>query len=440
MRGLLPDPAPWRSSHDFRLMWCAGAITVFGSFLTFVALPLQLKELTGSTLAVGALGAVELVPLIVFGLYGGALADAMDRRRLILWTESALGAIAVVLLLNSLLPHPLVWPLYATAAVSSALTGLQRPALDAIVPRIVPHDQLAAAAALNALRWQIGAVAGPALAGGLLAYAGLTWAYAIDAATYGISVLLAVRLAPQPAAHEARKPSLRGIAEGARYAWSRKELLGTYAIDLTAMLFAFPLAVFPFLAEDLHAPWALGLMYAALPAGSLVVSLTSGWTSRVHRQGRAIALAAAGWGLAITVAGLLHDVWLVLLCLTLAGCCDMISGIFRSALWNQTIPDELRGRLAGIELLSYSAGPQLGQVRAGGMAALTGVRASVSAGGLLCFAGVALLALGLPKLMAYDSRTDEHARRMRERRAAGSGRGDRDGAAPQDPDAAPAVA
>ncbi|UEG91169.1 MFS transporter [Streptomyces lydicus] len=440
LRALLPDPAPWRSSHDFRLMWCAGAITVFGSFLTFVALPLQLKELTGSTLAVGALGAVELVPLIVFGLYGGALADAMDRRRLILWTESALGVIAVVLLLNSLLPHPFVWPLYATAAVSSALTGLQRPALDAIVPRIVPHDQLAAAAALNALRWQIGAVAGPALAGGLLAYAGLTWAYAIDAATYGISVLLAVRLAPQPAAHEARKPSLRGIAEGARYAWSRKELLGTYAIDLTAMLFAFPLAVFPFLAEDLHAPWALGLMYAALPAGSLVVSLTSGWTSRVHRQGRAIALAAAGWGLAITAAGLLHDVWLVLLCLTLAGSCDMISGIFRSALWNQTIPDELRGRLAGIELLSYSAGPQLGQVRAGGMAALTGVRASVSAGGLLCFAGVALLALGLPKLMAYDSRTDEHARRMRERRAAGSGRGDRDGAAPRDPGAAPAVA
>lgn len=324
--------------------------------------------------------------------------------------------------------------------MSSALTGLQRPALDAIVPRIVPHDQLAAAAALNALRWQIGAVAGPALAGGLLAYAGLTWAYAIDAATYGISVLLAVRLAPQPAAHEARKPSLRGIAEGARYAWSRKELLGTYAIDLTAMLFAFPLAVFPFLAEDLHAPWALGLMYAALPAGSLVVSLTSGWTSRVHRQGRAIALAAAGWGLAVTAAGLLQDVWLVLLCLTLAGSCDMISGIFRSALWNQTIPDELRGRLAGIELLSYSAGPQLGQVRAGGMAALTGVRASVAAGGLLCFAGVALLALGLPKLMAYDSRTDEHARRMRERRAAGSGRGDRDGAAPQDPDAAPAVA
>ncbi|MEU9119318.1 MFS transporter [Streptomyces sp. NPDC048506] len=445
MTALLPDPAPWRSSRDFQLMWCAGAITVFGSFLTFVALPLQLKELTGSTLAVGALGAVELVPLVVFGLYGGALADAVDRRRLIVGSELALGLIAALLLLNSLLPHPLVWPLYASAAASSALTGLQRPALDAVVPRIVPHDQLAAAAALNSLRWQIGAIAGPALAGGLLAYTGTAWAYALDAATYAVSVLLSWRLAPQPAAHDAEKPSLRGIAAGARYAWSRKELLGTYAIDLTAMLFAFPMAVFPFLADDLHAPWAVGLMYAALPAGSLLVSLTSGWTSRVHRQGRAIALAAAGWGLAITAAGRLHDVWLVLLCLTLAGSCDMISGIFRSALWNQTIPDELRGRLAGIELLSYATGPQLGQVRAGGMAALMGVRASVSVGGLLCFAGVTLVALGLPKLRAYDSRTDEHARRMRERRAAasagdaGSARdaGTGPGRSGQDADAAP---
>ncbi|UZJ31641.1 MFS transporter [Streptomyces endophytica] len=418
LASLLPDLAPWRSSRDFRLMWCAGAITVFGSFLTFVALPLQLKQLTGSTVAVGALGAVELVPLIVFGLYGGALADAVDRRRLIVWTEAALGLIAVGLLVNSLLPDPAVWPLYVSAAVSSALTGLQRPALDAIVPRIVGHDQLAAAAALNALRWQVGAIAGPALAGGLLAWAGPSWAYGVDAATYVGSLLLSVRLAPSPAAHDAEKPSLRAIAEGARYAWSRKELLGTYAIDLTAMLFAFPLAIFPFLADELHAPWALGLMYAALPAGSCLVSLTSGWTSRIHRQGRAIALAAAGWALAVAAAGQARTIWLVLLCLTLAGSCDMISGIFRSALWNQTIPDELRGRLAGIELLSYSAGPQLGQVRVGGMAALTGVRASVSLGGLLCFAGVGLLVLGLPKLMAYDARTDEHARRMRERRAA----------------------
>ncbi|MFH8572347.1 MFS transporter [Streptomyces sp. NPDC017993] len=418
-------------------MWWAGAITVFGSFLTFVAVPLQLKELTGSTLAVGALGAVEIVPLTVCGLYGGALADSVDRRLLIVRTEIALGALAVLLLLNSLLADPMVWPLYVITAASSALTGLQRPALDAIVPRIVAPDQLAAAAALNALRRQVGAIAGPALAGGLVAYAGVRWAYGIDVVTYAASVLLGLRLRPSPASHDARKPSLRGIAEGARYAWSRKELLGTYAVDLTAMVFAFPLAIFPFLADDLDAPWALGLMYAALPAGSLLVSLTSGWTSRVQRQGRAVALAAAGWGLAITAAGQMHDVRLVLLFLVLAGSFDMISGIFRSAMWNQTIPDELRGRLAGIELLSYSVGPQLGQVRVGGMAALTTVRTSVWAGGVLCFVAVGLLALALPTLMAYDARTDVHARRMRERRAAGDGAPARAGAQDPDPDPAP---
>ncbi|MDJ0346404.1 MFS transporter [Streptomyces sp. H10-C2] len=413
LRALLPDLAPWRSSRDFRLMWMAGVVTVFGSFLTFVALPVQIKELTGSAVAVGAIGAVELVPLIVFGLYGGALADAMDRRKLILYSEAALGLLSAVLLANTLLPHPMVWPLYVVAALSSALTGLQRPALDAIVPRIVAHDQLSAAASLNALRWQVGAIAGPSLAGVLIAFAGLSWAYAIDIGTFVISVALAMGLRPSPAAHDADKPSLRGIAEGARYAWSRKELLGTYTIDMAAMFFAFPTAIFPFLADDLHAPWALGLMYAAGSVGSLAVSMTSGWTSRIHRHGRMVVVSAVGWGLAMAAAGWMGEIWLVLLFLAVAGGCDMISGIGRSTMWNQTIPDELRGRLAGIELLSYSVGPQLGQVRAGGVAALTSARTSVWSGGVACVAAVGLLALALPKLMSYDARTNVHAVRRR---------------------------
>lgn len=417
LRALLPDLAPWRSSRDFRLMWMAGVVTTFGSFLTFVALPVQIKELTGSAVAVGAIGAVELVPLIVFGLYGGALADAMDRRKLILYSEAALGLLSALLLANTLLPHPMVWPLYVVAAMSSALTGLQRPALDSIVPRIVAHDQLSAAASLNALRWQVGAIAGPSLAGVLIAFAGLSWAYAIDIGTFAVSVGLAVGLRPSPAAHDADKPSLRGIAEGARYAWSRKELLGTYAIDMAAMFFAFPTAIFPFLADDLHAPWALGLMYAAGSVGSLVVSMTSGWTSRIHRHGRLVVISAIGWGLAMAVAGWLGNIWLVLLMLAVAGGCDMVSALGRMTMWNQTIPDELRGRLAGIELLSYSVGPQLGQVRAGGMAALTSARASVWSGGVACVAAVGLLALALPKLMSYDARTNEHAVRMRKARA-----------------------
>ncbi|MFD6306950.1 MFS transporter, partial [Streptomyces sp. NPDC060223] len=224
-----------------------------------------------------------------------------------------------------------------------------------------------------------------------------------------------------PAAHEAAKPSLRSIAEGARYAWSRKELLGTYAIDLAAMFFAMPLALLPFLADELGAPWSLGLMYAALPAGALLVTLTSGWSSGIHRHGRMVVLAAVGWGFAISAAGVVGNVWLVLLFLVLGGAFDMVSGIFRAAMWNQTIPDELRGRLAGIELLSYSAGPQLGQVRAGGMAAWTSVRTSIWAGGLLCVGAVGLLALCLPKLMTYDVRTNPHAVRMRGARRAVSG-------------------
>jgi MFS family permease len=403
-------------------MWLAGVVTVFGSFLTYVAVPVQIKELTGSTLAVGAIGLVELVPLIVFGLYGGALADSVDRRKLIVYTEVALGLLSVLLLANTLVPHPAVWPLYVVAALTSALTGLQRPALDAIVPRVVPHEQLSAAAALNAVRWQVGAIAGPSLAGVLIAFAGLEWAYALDAVSFAISVGLGLGLRPSPAAHDAAKPSLRSIWEGGRYAWSRKELLGTYAIDLAAMFFAFPTAVFPFLADDLKAPWSLGLMYAAGTVGSLAVSLTSGWSSRVHRHGRMIVCAALAWGAAMAVAGWMDNVWLVLFFLAVAGGCDMISGIFRSTIWNQTIPDELRGRLAGIELLSFSVGPTLGQVRAGGMAALTGVRVSVWSGGLACIAAVGLLAGGLPKLMSYDARTDEHARALRESAGAAGAR------------------
>ncbi|MGW7300997.1 MFS transporter [Streptomyces sp. NPDC054829] len=418
MASLLPDLTPWRASAEFRRLWLSGLVSNFGSFLTFVALPVQIKELTGSAAAVGAIGAVELVPLVVFGLYGGALADALDKRGLIVWTEAGQGVLSAALLVNALMPEPAVWPLYVVAALSSALVSVQRPALDSLWPRIVKHEHLPAAASLNSLRWTVGGVAGPAVAGLVVAYAGLGWAYAADLLTFVVSVVLILPLAPSPPSHEAAKPSLAAIWEGARYAWNRKELLGTYAIDLAAMFLAMPLALLPFLADELDAEWSLGLMYAAVPFGSLLVSVSSGWTGRVHRHGRMVVLAAALWGVAIAGAGMVGDVWLVLLFLTVAGGCDMVSGIYRGILWNQTIPDELRGRLAGIELLSYSVGPTLGQVRAGGFAAWWGVRASVWSGGLLCAGAIGLLALCLPKLMTYDARTSEHARSVRAQREA----------------------
>lgn len=255
---LLPDLSPWRSSAGFRLLWIQGLVTYFGSFMALIALPLQIKDLTGSPLAVGAMGAVELVPLVVFGLYGGALADSADRRKVILGTEAGLGLLAVVLLANALAPDPALWPLYVVAGGVSALAGLQRPALDSLMARIVPHEQQTAAAALNSLRWQVGAIAGPSLAGLVVAYAGHAIAYGVTVVTFGLSVVLCLRLTAAPPARDARKPSLRGIAEGARYAWSRPVLLGTYAIDMAAMFFAFPNTIFPFLADELDAQWSLG--------------------------------------------------------------------------------------------------------------------------------------------------------------------------------------
>jgi MFS family permease len=422
VRRLVPqlgmDLSPWTSSRDFRLLWSSGTITVFGSFLTLIAVPLQLKQLTGSSFAVGLIGAVELVPLIVCGLWGGALADALDRRKLVLSSEIAQGACAAALLGNALLPHPAVWPLYLVAALSSAFGAIQRPSLDALTPQIVSHDQLTAAASLNSLRWNVGAIAGPALAGVIATTAGVSAAYAIDLATFAASVLLLQRLRPVPPSAGAEKPSVRGIVEGLRYARSRPELLGTYAVDMAAMLLAMPTTLFPFLADRLHADWALGLMYAAFAVGALVVTVTNRWASRVQRHGRMVVWAAMGWGVAIAGAGLSTNVWLVLLCLVAAGSADMISGLFRSTMWNGTIPDELRGRLAGVELLSYSVGPELGQVRSGGMAALVGVRGSIWIGGLACVVGVGALALALPALMRYDARSNPHALALRARREA----------------------
>lgn len=415
------DLSPWRGSRDFRLLWSAGAITIVGSYLTLVAVPLQLKQLTGSSLAVGLIGAVELVPLIVCGLWGGALADALDRRRLVLHNEVAQGVCAALLLANALLPHPMLWPLYVIAALSSAFGAIQRPSLDAMTQQIVPHDHLTAAASLNSLRWNVGAIAAPALAGLIATTVGVSVAYGLDAATFVVSVLLLYRLRPVPPSAGAEKPSVRAILDGLRYARSRPELLGTYAVDLAAMFFAMPTALFPFLADRLHADWSLGLMYGSFAVGALVVTLTSRWASRVHRHGRMVVWSAMGWGVAIAGAGLSGDVWLVLLCLAAAGGADMVSGLFRSTMWNGSIPDELRGRLAGVELLSYSAGPQLGQVRAGGTASLIGVRGSIWVGGLACVAAVGALAVSLPALMRYDARTNPHARALRARRVEAAG-------------------
>ena len=417
------DLRPLRNSRDFRWVFVSGLVTYLGSMVTMVALPFQVAELTGSYVAVGLIGLAELIPLIVFGLWGGAMADAVDRRKVVVLTEFASLALSVILLVNALLPEPRLWVIYLVAMVFAAVDGMQRPSLEAIIPRVVAHDELAAAGALNSLRWQVGSIAGPALGGLLIAGFGVWSAYAFDAATFLVSGIALWRLSSITPSEAAEPASLRRIADSMRYAWSRKDLLGTYAVDLMAMIFAFPYALFPFLAEDLGAPWVLGFLYSAGAVGSLLATVTSGWTSHVHHHGRAVLLAAILWGLAIAGVGLSDSVGVVLLMLGLAGAADMVSGLFRMLIWNQTIPDELRGRMAGVELLSYSLGPTLGQVRSTGVAALTSLRTSLVSGGLLCAAGGVLLAAALPSLWRYDDRSDPNAVRERALRAARAGLG-----------------
>jgi len=380
--------------------------------ITYVALPFQIKELTNSYIAVGLMGAVELIPLIIFGLYGGVLADRVDRRKMIFITEFALMIMTFSLFINSQLAKPSLLWIYIVAGSFAALDGLQRPSADAILPRLVGHDDLPSASALMSLRWQTGVITGPALAGILLATTGIGTAYLVDVITFAISLIFIARVKSVKPTSKESAPTISAyysMIEGIKYATSRKDLLGTYLVDLAAMFFAMPNALFPFWADQLDATWALGLFYAAGTIGSVLVTLTSGWIKNYHHHGRAVFIAALGWGAAIAMAGATNSLFLILLFLALAGASDMVSALFRGAIWNQSIPDELRGRLAGIELLSYSVGPLGGQMRAGTFAAVTNLRTSVISGGLLCIGFVSIAAGALPKFRKYDARTNQFA-------------------------------
>ena len=377
--------------------------------ITYVAVPFQIKELTNSYVAVAISGLVEIVPLVIFGLYGGVLADSLDRKKLIWVTEALSLVFTGALLVNSLMDSPSLILIYIVSGLFAATSGLRQPAMAAALPRLVDHEDMPAAAALMSLRWQAGVIIGPTLGGILISTYSIPVGYAADIATFIISIALIAMMRKIPPSHEAEKPSLAGLIEGIKYAFSRKDLLGTYLVDLAAMFFAMPTALIPFWADQLGAPWALGLLYAAMTVGSIIVTLTSGWISQVHFYGKAIMWAAIGWGAAIALSGATNNLWLVLLFLTLAGASDMVSALFRSTMWNQTIPDNFRGRLAGIELLSYSLGPLAGQMRAASMAAVTTLSISVTSGGIICVVTVGLLALLMPEFRKFDIRTSKFA-------------------------------
>jgi len=419
-RDLAIDLGPLRRYRDFRLRTIAASVSSFGAFFTMIAVPIQIKQLTESTVAVGLVGAVELVPIVAVGLLGGAVADRFDRRTVVLVSELAALGCTLALLANSTLAAPRLWVIYLVAAGAVAAGAMQRPSLDAMLPRYVPHDQIPAASMVNNQAWGLANIAGTVL-GGVLASTSISLAYTVDVASFAVSLLVFLRLSPLPRTLSTVVPGVRAtlasVGEGVRYAAGRKDLLGTYLIDTIAMTTAMPTALFPFYAAELHAPHAVGLLYAADSVGALLAGAVSGWVRRVHRHGLAIIVAALCWGASMGLAGLMPNLGLVLALLACAGAADMVSGTFRGVIWDQTIPDELRGRLAGIELLSYSVGPTLGNARAGFMA-VGGVRFAISSGGMLCVLGVGAAAAVLPRFRQYDTRTDEFALAERRRRAA----------------------
>jgi MFS family permease len=399
-----PDLAPFRRSTQFRLLYAGQAAGYAGEMIGFVAMPYQAYRISHSSLIVGLLSCTELVPLMAAGILGGMLADALERRRLILITQGGLCAGTAALAANALLWRQL-WVLFLLAALTMGAAGVQRPALEVLVPRLVAHDDLPAAAALSGLLGNAAAIAGPLTGGVLIAAAGLPVAYGVAGAAGAAALAIFALMPPSPPAPGADRPSLRGMIAGLRYARSRPELMGTYLIDIGAMFFGAPYALFPQIAAGLGGPAVLGLLYAAPSAGAIVVSLTGRWTSRVRRHGRAIVLAVCGWGAGIAGFGLAPDLGLAVTALAAAGGADMVSGLFRMTMWNQTIPASLRGRLAGIEMISYTTGEPIGNLEAGVVASLTGsVRVAVVSGGLLCLVGALAVTAALPMLWRYDSR------------------------------------
>ena len=404
LRGLTIDLTPLRRSRDFRRLWFGNAVSLLGSMLTTVAIPYQVFQLTGSTFAVGLLGIAALVPLLTVSLLGGAIADALDRRMLLIVSDLGLAAISGLLVANAALAHPHIWALYVAEALGTAFYAIQRPAMDALVPRLVGEDQIASAAAVQGIYSSFGHVGGPALGGILIASAGLTATYAVDVGTFAASLVAALLLPAMAPTQAVERPGLKSIAEGFRFVRQKPELQGIFAVDTVAMVFGMPSALFPAFAEHFGGgARTVGFLYAAPYAGALLATLLSGWVVRARRQGLGVCVAATAWGAAIVGFGFAPSLWPALVFLALAGAADDWSAILRSTILLTVTPDSMRGRLSGIELAQVASAPSLGNVEAGALASLTSLRFSVVSGGLACIAGCWLFVAAVPALLRYDA-------------------------------------
>ncbi|GAA2436022.1 MFS transporter [Actinomadura vinacea] len=406
VRGIAIDVRPLRSL-PFRRLWLGQGVSFVGFQVTAVAVPVQVYDMTGSSLWVGALGVANLVPLIVFGLWGGSMADHMDRRGLLLISSAVTWVATLLLLLQALLGVDSVALIMALVAVQASGFAVASPTRSAIIPRLLDRSLVPAANTLAFTAGTVGMLAGPMFAGVILARWNYSAAYALDAALFTAGLYAALRLPPIPPLGEvAGSPGLRSVIEGLRYLATQPVLMMSFVVDIIAMGVAMPRALFPEVAETRFGGGeAIGWLSAAIAFGAFGGGLVSGWIGRVHRQGIALVAAVVVWGLAVAAAGLARDLWLVVLLLAAGGAADLVTSVFRQTMLQTYAPDELRGRLQGVFIVVVAGGPRLGDVRAGATAALAGATASWVGGGLACAVLVVVAGLCVPALLRYDTRT-----------------------------------
>ncbi len=403
---LRPDLSALRESRDLRLVILGNFISTLGSQATLVALPYQLYVQSHSALLVGLLGAVELVPLMSSALLGGAIADRMDRRRLLLFNQIGLVLSAGGLAVATFAGHPPIAVLYLLGAILAGFSSLQNVTTSAILPNLIAPERLRSALALNYGLYQLTMVLGPALGGLVIAGFGVQWAYTIDAVSCLAIVFAVGAIAPQPPRGEQVHTTIgRSIAEGLRYVRGNQALLGSFAIDLFAMTFGMPRALFAVLAVSVYHAGAAGtgVLYSAVSAGATVAALTTGWLAQARRLGLIVVWAVLAWGAAIALAGVAGTLWLAALLLATAGAADSVSAVCRAAINQSVTPDHLRGRMASVFTVVVTSGPRLGDIESGAVASAAGVRFSVISGGLACLAGVAVVLVAFPALVRYDA-------------------------------------
>jgi predicted MFS family arabinose efflux permease len=415
-RHVLLDITPLRRSRDYRALIAGLGVSVLGNQLTTVAVPFQVYAITRSSLMVGLVSLTQLFPLVVGSLLGGSLVDAVDRRKLLLVVEAICATCSAALALNADF-GPALWPLFLFPAITASQSGIDSSARNAMLPGLVGMELLPASNAIFQSLFQTGAIVGPAVAGLLLAGAGAHFIYWLDVASYLVAMTAVLTMSPQPApapgtaGASTARPGWRSTLEGLRFVRGSQPAQGAYLIDVNAMVFGMPRALFPALAATVFGGGAttVGLLYAAPGAGALAGALTTGWVGQVRRQGLAVVCAVLVWGAAIAGFGIARWLPLALLLLAVAGWADVISAVFRNTIIQFAGPDGMRGRLMGVQMAVVAGGPRLGDLEAGAVATAFGDTASIVSGGLACVAGAVLVAWALPGFTRLRSGLPRHA-------------------------------